>query len=65
MEESLLKKAWKYPVLRKQIPLMLERQRAKYFALRDKTEVEKKKLTEMYDEYNQLLAREASEKRSM
>lgn len=61
MTESLIAKAWKYPVLRKQIPSMLERQRAKYFALRDKAEAERKRYIEMIDEYNHLLAQEVKE----
>jgi len=65
MPESLISKTFRYKVLRPHCSLLIENQRKKYFALRDKTEVEKKKLEDMVDEYSHLLAEEARDNRKV
>jgi hypothetical protein len=65
MTESILAKTFKFKVLRPQCQSLIENQRRKYFALRDKTEVEKKKLEEMVIEYSHLLAEEARDNRKV
>lgn len=53
-DKDIIKKLWAVPVLRKQIPSLIESNKKKYFALRDATEKQYQKWREMDREYERL-----------
>jgi len=63
--EDLIRKLWQFPVLRPQIPALLESNRKKCFALRDATDRQEEKYNAMLCEYNRLLAEEARVNRTV